>query len=245
MRKTKTLMVTTAALALIASAAFVNAQTGKTGESGTSSASPEQHSGGASGGVTKPAQDSTEQKGGSRHMGQSEPGAKSPERMGEESGKGSAQHPTAGNAESHDKAGQADTKERGGQTERKGRSAADAEQNKERVETKEPNGQRQNRERTGKSEMRGAGKGASVQLSQEQHTKIHEVITHDRTAVVDHVNFSVSVGTAVPRSIRVYDVPIDIVDIVPEYRGFRYFIVRDEVVIVDPETLEIVAIIPA
>ena len=46
-------------------------------------------------------------------------------------------------------------------------------------------------------------------------------------------------------SIRVHDVPIDIVDIVPEYRGFRYFIVRDEVVIVDPETLKIVAIIPA
>jgi Protein of unknown function (DUF1236) len=246
MRKTKTLMVTTAALALIASAAFVNAQTGKAGESGTSSAGPEQHSGGASGGVTKPTQGSTEQKGGSQHMGQSVPGAKSPERMGEESGKGSAQHPAVGNAESHDKAGQADTKERGGQTERKGRSATDVEQNKERAgrdETKEPTGE--NRERTGKSQMSGAGKGGSVHLSQEQHTKIHEVITHDRTAVVDHVDFSVSVGTAVPRSIRVYDVPVDIVDIVPEYRGFRYFIVRDEVVIVDPETLEIVAIIPA
>jgi hypothetical protein len=62
MRKTRSLMVTTAALALIASAAFVNAQTGKGGESGTSSAAPEQHSGGAPGGVPKPTQGSTEQR---------------------------------------------------------------------------------------------------------------------------------------------------------------------------------------
>jgi Protein of unknown function (DUF1236) len=245
----KTLMVTTAAVVVIASTAFVNAQTGKAGESGALSAGPEQHSGGA-GSATKPTQGSTEQKGGSQHVGQSAPGAKSPERMGEESGKGSAQHPTAGNAQGHDKAGQADTKERSGPTETKGRSAADAEQNKERAgrgETKERTGQGENRdrERTGQGEMRGGGKGGSVQLSQEQHTKIHEVIIHDRSAVIDHVDFSVSVGTAVPHSVRVYDVPTDIVEIVPEYRGFRYFIVRNEIVIVDPESLEIVAIIPA
>jgi hypothetical protein len=262
----KTLMVTTAAVVVIASTAL-NAQTGKEGESGALSAGPEQHSGGA-GGATKPTQGSTEQKGGSQHIGQSAPGAKSSERMGEESGKGSAQHPTAGNAEGHDKAGQADTKERSGPTETKGRSAADSEQNKERAgrgETKERTGQGENRdrertgqgerreqvggdkkgERTGKSEMRGGGKGGSVQLSREQHTKIHEVIIHDRSAVIDHVDFSVSVGTAVPHSVRVYDVPTDIVEIVPEYRGFRYFIVRDEIVIVDPESQEIVAIIPA
>jgi hypothetical protein len=39
--------------------------------------------------------------------------------------------------------------------------------------------------------------------------------------------------------------PQDIVRIVPQYRGFDYFLVEDEIVIVDPHTLEIVAIIPA
>ncbi|MFZ1150423.1 MAG: DUF1236 domain-containing protein [Xanthobacteraceae bacterium] len=33
--------------------------------------------------------------------------------------------------------------------------------------------------------------------------------------------------------------------LVPQYRGFDYFLVEDEIVIVDPRTLEIVAIIPA
>jgi Protein of unknown function (DUF1236) len=39
--------------------------------------------------------------------------------------------------------------------------------------------------------------------------------------------------------------PEEIVRIVPQYRGFDYFLVEDEIVIVDPRTLEIVAIIPA
>jgi uncharacterized protein Smg (DUF494 family) len=39
--------------------------------------------------------------------------------------------------------------------------------------------------------------------------------------------------------------PEEIVRIVPQCRGFDYFLVEDEIVIVDPRTLEIVAIIPA
>jgi len=42
-----------------------------------------------------------------------------------------------------------------------------------------------------------------------------------------------------------YDVPETIVDILPQYRGFEYIVVRDKLVIVDPDTLEIVAILPA
>jgi hypothetical protein len=34
-----------------------------------------------------------------------------------------------------------------------------------------------------------------------------------------------------------------IVDIHPEWRGFRYFIVNEEIVIVEPDTLRIVAVI--
>jgi hypothetical protein len=34
------------------------------------------------------------------------------------------------------------------------------------------------------------------------------------------------------------------VSIVPEYRGFKYIIVGDDLLILDPVTLEIVAVIP-
>jgi hypothetical protein len=35
------------------------------------------------------------------------------------------------------------------------------------------------------------------------------------------------------------------VDVVPQYRGYRFFYYENEIVIVDPVTLEIVAVIPA
>jgi hypothetical protein len=59
------------------------------------------------------------------------------------------------------------------------------------------------------------------------------------------VNFDISVGTRVPRSVHFVTLPGEIVRIVPQYRGFDYFLIEDEIVIVDPHTLEIVAIIPA
>ena len=39
--------------------------------------------------------------------------------------------------------------------------------------------------------------------------------------------------------------PPEVVTIVPEYRGFEYVVVGDQLLIVDPNTLEIVAILPA
>jgi hypothetical protein len=39
-------------------------------------------------------------------------------------------------------------------------------------------------------------------------------------------------------------VPEDIVEYMPEYVGYKYIVVGDELLIIDPVTLEIVAIIP-
>jgi len=49
----------------------------------------------------------------------------------------------------------------------------------------------------------------------------------------------------VPRTVHVVDLPSDVVEIVPQYRGFKYILVRDEILIIDPDTFEIVAVIPA
>jgi hypothetical protein len=48
-----------------------------------------------------------------------------------------------------------------------------------------------------------------------------------------NVNFSVKVGTTVPTSVHVVAVPQVLVDIYPEYRGHMYFVVGDEIIIVD------------
>jgi hypothetical protein len=92
----------------------------------------------------------------------------------------------------------------------------------------------------------GRAGGASVQLSQDQRTKIKDVIVRDRNvARVNGANFAVSVGARVPRDVHVTVLPPEVVTIVPEYRGFEYVLVGDQLLIIDPDTLEIVAILPA
>jgi hypothetical protein len=82
-------------------------------------------------------------------------------------------------------------------------------------------------------------------LSLEQRTKLHQAIATGNFQRADHVNFSLAVGTRVPDSVRIYDVPRSIAEIIPEYRGFKYIVVQGELIIVDPGTLEVVAVLPA
>jgi hypothetical protein len=90
--------------------------------------------------------------------------------------------------------------------------------------------------------------GGSAQLSSEQRTKIRTTIINQRNyRHVDRssINFSLSIGVAVPRTMYLYPLPATVVEVVPVYRGYLFFIVGDEIVIVHPRTLEIVAILPA
>jgi hypothetical protein len=89
-------------------------------------------------------------------------------------------------------------------------------------------------------------RGASVQLSEDQRSRFKTIIGKERgQRLGGNVNFDVTVGTRIPRNVHVVVLPEEIVRIVPEYRGYEYFLVGDEIVVVDPSTLEIVAIIPA
>jgi hypothetical protein len=95
---------------------------------------------------------------------------------------------------------------------------------------------------TGKT--KGSGGGA-VQLSQTQRSKIQAVIGGGHAArVTTNVNFDVAVGVRVPRSVHVEVLPADIVEIVPQFEGFDYIVVGDNILIIDPDTLEIVDVIP-
>src|SRR5262245_19374097 len=74
----------------------------------------------------------------------------------------------------------------------------------------------------------------STTMTTEQRTKIRQtVLTGSNVPRASNVNFSVNVGTVVPTSVRVVEVPSVIVDIHPQWRGFWYFVVGDEIIIVD------------
>jgi Protein of unknown function (DUF1236) len=98
--------------------------------------------------------------------------------------------------------------------------------------------------REGRSETVGQA-GAGSKLTTEQRTRITTVIRDQHIAPVSNVNFAVSIGTRVPRDIGFHPLPAEIVTIYPEWRGYEFFLVRNEIVVVDPRTLEIVAVLEA
>jgi hypothetical protein len=55
----------------------------------------------------------------------------------------------------------------------------------------------------------------------------------------------VAVGRPVPRSVHFVPVPQAIFAIQPAWRGYDYFMIGDQIVIVDPRSMEIVAILEA
>jgi hypothetical protein len=86
--------------------------------------------------------------------------------------------------------------------------------------------------------------GAGAKLSTEQRTKITTVIRDQRVAPVTNVNFSISVGTRVPRSgVTFHPLPAEVVTVYPEWRGYEFILVREQIVVIDPRTLEIVAVL--
>ena len=88
--------------------------------------------------------------------------------------------------------------------------------------------------------------GAGAKLSTEQRTRISTVIRNEHVSPVNNVDFAISVGTRVPRErISLRALPSEVVTIYPEWRGYEFFLVRDEIVVVDPRSLEIVAVLPA
>ncbi|MBS0245839.1 MAG: DUF1236 domain-containing protein [Proteobacteria bacterium] len=84
--------------------------------------------------------------------------------------------------------------------------------------------------------------GAHASLTTEQRSKITTVIKQQKVKPV-HLNVTVKVGTRIPQHVRYYPLPTEVVTIYPEWRGFDYILVGDTIVVIDPGTREIVAVI--
>jgi len=88
-----------------------------------------------------------------------------------------------------------------------------------------------------------AATSATAAPPAEKRTQIVSAIRSERVEEVTNVNFNVSVGTAVPASVRFHPLPPRIVEIYPEWRGYEFVLVRGKYVIIRPQTREIVYII--
>lgn len=88
-----------------------------------------------------------------------------------------------------------------------------------------------------------SGGGSNVSLSTEQKTKIRQTVLTSSAPRVTNVNFDIKVGTVVPRTVRVAPLPPTVIEIEPQWRGYMYFVYNDEIIIVEPGSLRIVAVL--
>jgi hypothetical protein len=73
------------------------------------------------------------------------------------------------------------------------------------------------------------------------HTRLREIFRKDRSVRrIDHVGFSLSLGAVVPGSVRLVALPQTIIDIQPTWRGNEFFRVGHRILVVDPQSKEIV-----
>ena len=86
---------------------------------------------------------------------------------------------------------------------------------------------------------------APAVLSTEQHIKFRETLRGEKVERLDDVQFSITVGEAVPRTVHLYRFPASVIGYAPQYRDYEYILVGDNVLVVDPRTTRIVAVIPA
>ena len=97
----------------------------------------------------------------------------------------------------------------------------------------------------GKRSTTGQGAGASSgKLSGEQRTKITTIFKQHKVAPA-HLKISVRIGNRVPESVHFYSLPVEVYAIYPEWRGYEYIMVGNEILVIDPRTHEIVAVLEA
>jgi Protein of unknown function (DUF1236) len=97
---------------------------------------------------------------------------------------------------------------------------------------------------TDTAQSRSSNINVSANLNEKERTRVSASISRLNARPVTNVNFSLSVGTVVPRDVYFQPLPADVVEVLPQYRGYNFIIVRDDIVIVEPSTYKIVDVLP-
>jgi hypothetical protein len=83
-----------------------------------------------------------------------------------------------------------------------------------------------------------------LQLSDAQRQQIRHYFADKPAQRMQSVNFSVTIGAAVPQQLALQKLPAELSSAIGGYQGDDYLLVGDELVIVDPHARRIVAIVP-
>jgi uncharacterized protein DUF1236 len=86
---------------------------------------------------------------------------------------------------------------------------------------------------------------APAALSGDQHAQVWKTIRREKAAPFTGERFSVTVGAIVPQAVHLHRLPVRVIEYAPQYRGYEYIQVGEEILIVDPRTHRIVAVVAA
>jgi hypothetical protein len=250
---TNRFLISVAAAAMIAGTGFANAQ-GMSREGGGAATQSAPPSGGASGTMNRDAGGAAGTK-----------GAESPGMKGSDSGMKAESHDkmapgksaqdtkmdAKGDRSDNDAAkGGKDMKAEGRDsksgTSAEGRDSKNGNMNAEGRDSKSGNmNNAQTKGADGKSQTTtgNAATSAIAAPPAEKRIQIVSAIRSEKIQETTNVNFNISVGTAVPASVRFHPLPARIVEIYPEWRGYDVIFVHGQYIIVRPQTREIVYII--
>jgi hypothetical protein len=95
------------------------------------------------------------------------------------------------------------------------------------------------------AQQKGSTANASAAMTTEQNVKFRETLRGEKTERLTGVQFSISIGDEVPATVRFHRLPARIVEYAPQYRDFDYILVGDDILILDPRSHRIVAVISA
>jgi hypothetical protein len=80
----------------------------------------------------------------------------------------------------------------------------------------------------------------ALQLTPVQRQKVYRTIVRERVSPA-RPTVEYRVGTRVPENVQLYSVPQEVAVEVPAIRSYKYVVVNDRVVLIDPATSEVVA----
>jgi hypothetical protein len=88
------------------------------------------------------------------------------------------------------------------------------------------------------------GTAHAPDLTTEQKEDIKSFFARNDGHRMDTVDFTIAVGSAVPRQVQLRELPKEVTAVMRGYSGDDYVLVRDQLIIVDGQARRIVAIIP-
>jgi hypothetical protein len=241
----RTLLISVAAFALAAASNMTFAQTSKpSGAGGASTNAPAANptgaapAGGGSSSTVNPTGDSQ-----STINETTPPGA---HKGAQDTHKG-AQDTTGPQKQQKQKSSQQAPAEKSGTQQSQGEQPRG--ERREQTQGEQPRGDRQ--QQTQSPQTGGSKQGAAerpmtsknVSLTTEQKTTIRQKVLTSSAPRVTNVDFDIRIGTAVPRTVRVAPLPTTLIEIEPEWRGYMYFVSGDQIIVVEPGTLRIVAVL--